>query len=293
MHQGEYPTKQQGDRQHNKQVARVDSCRIGRHEYRKESDNSNQGSAEQRHCRLPPDSGHGFHAALSGFQIDQNTVYNDNRIIHQHSHGKYKGCQRYTLHRAVHKIQKQESAEHCHYQTDSDNHPALESHCNHQDDNYNNHGFYQIQDKCPQRTSDTFGLIEYLVAFHSCRQAFGFQLFKFLLHPFADFDNIGIGRGGNHDSHGTLTIIEQFVAGGVFVVFFNAGDVAQTQLVGIVSLNQHTSDVFHRLEFIADRDPDTAVTVVVIAGIGCFILSVQGGKHFGRFHTQVGHSVLQ
>ncbi len=47
------------------------------------------------------------------------------------------------------------------------------------DDNYNNHGFYQIQDKCPQRTSDTLGLIEYLVAFHSCRQAFGFQLFKF------------------------------------------------------------------------------------------------------------------
>ena len=31
------------------------------------------------------------------------------------------------------------------YQTDTDNHPALESHCNHQDDNYNNHGFYQIQ----------------------------------------------------------------------------------------------------------------------------------------------------
>ena len=28
MHQGEYPTKQQGDRQHNKQVARVDSCRM-------------------------------------------------------------------------------------------------------------------------------------------------------------------------------------------------------------------------------------------------------------------------
>ena len=43
-------------------------------------------------------------------------------------------------------------------------------------------------------------------------------------------------------------VIEHFIACGVFVVFLYAGDVAQAELVVVVSLNQHLSDVVYGFE---------------------------------------------
>ena len=126
----------------------------------------------------------------------------------------------------------------------------------------------------------------------SCRETFGFQLRQFLLYFISHLDDVGIRGGGNHYSYRPLAVVEQFVAGGVFIIFLDAGYIAQTQLVGIMSLNQHASDIFYGLELVADSHPDTVIAIGIIPRISGFVLSVQCGEHFGGFHAQVGHPVL-
>ncbi len=88
-------------------------------------------------------------------------------------------------------------------------------------------------------------------------------------------------------------VIEHFIACGVFVVFLYAGDVAQAELVVVVSLNQHLSDVVYGFELVVYRDADTAVAVFIISCIGGLVLAVQGCQYLGRFYTEVCHAVLQ
>ena len=112
---------------------------------------------------------------------------------------------------------------------------------------------------------------------YSCWKAFDFQLLQFLFHLMPHFDNVGIRRSGHHYSYRTLTVIKQFVAGRIFIIFLNTGNVTQPQLIGIMSLNQHTTDILHRLKLVTDCHPDTIIAIIIVTSISRLVLSVQCG----------------
>ena len=65
------------------------------------------------------------------------------------------------------------------------------------------------------------------------------------------------------------------------------------ELVIVMPLDEHVSDVFCCLELIAYRNTDTVVAILVIASIGGLVLSVEGSQHFDGLYTQVRHTVLK
>lgn len=139
----------------------------------------------------------------------------------------------------------------------------------------------------------TFGLIEDFVAFHSGGQTSGFEFDQLAFYGMAYFYNVRATGGGDEYTESTFMVIKHFIACGILVVFFYAGDVAQAKLVVIMSLDQHFSNIFYGFEFIVYCDSDTVVTIFIISCIGGFVLSVQCGENFGRFNTEVCHTVLQ
>ena len=86
VHQSQDPTQQQTRRQHDKPIAHIDACRIGRKENGQKCEDGNDRSSEQRHGGFTTDGAHRFAARLAQLQIDQNTIYYDDRIVHQHPH---------------------------------------------------------------------------------------------------------------------------------------------------------------------------------------------------------------
>ena len=136
-------------------------------------------------------------------------------------------------------------------------------------------------------------MVEHLVTIDSCRKPFRLQLLQFTLYSFTYLDNIRPRRSGDQNSHSSLPVVKQFIASGIFIIFFDAGYITQTQLVVIMSLNQHTSDILHRLKLVTDRHTDTIIAIIIISGISSFILPVQRSKHLRRFHPQIRHAVLQ
>ena len=131
------------------------------------------------------------------------------------------------------------------------------------------------------------------MVFHTCRQAAAFQLFQHSVYGFSDFDDVRTAGSGYQYAHCALAVVEQLVACRVLVAFLYLCDVAQAQLVVVMPLDKHVADVFHGFELVVDRHTDAVVTVFVVTGIGGLVLSVQGGKHFGRFHAQIGHAILK
>ena len=140
-------------------------------------------------------------------------------------------------------MQEQEGAEYGDNQTDSDNDSALESHSQHQNDYNDNDGFNQVDYESPQRSSYTLRLIEHFVALYTGGQAVFFQLRQFLLYGGADFYNIRSAGGRDKNALRPFAVEEQFVAGRFFVSFFDTGNVAHTELVVVMSLNQHIAYV--------------------------------------------------
>ena len=106
-------------------------------------------------------------------------------------------------------------------------------------------------------------------------------------------DNVGIACGGYQDANGALAIAEELVAGGCFIPLFDMSNVAQAQLVIVVALDEHLAYIGNGLELVSYVEADALVAVIKVAAIGGFVLAVQGGEHFGRFHAQCGHAVLQ
>ena len=107
------------------------------------------------------------------------------------------------------------------------------------------------------------------------------------------FHDVRTTGSGYQNAQCTLTVIVHFVTDRLFIAFLYLCDVAQTQLVVIMSLNKHFAYIFYRLEFIIDSHTDPIVTIVIIAGIGSLVLTVQGSKNFSRLYTQICHTILQ
>ena len=123
--------------------------------------------------------------------------------------------------------------------------------------------------------------------------AFGLDAGELLFHFRAHLDDVGTAGGGDQDTDGALSVVEHFIAGGIFVALFDPGNITETQLVVVVSLDEHVADVVHTVELVADVDPYAHVTMVEVTGIGGFVLSVEGGQHFGGLDAQIGHTVLE
>ena len=47
--------------------------------------------------------------------------------------------------------------------------------------------------------------------------------------------------------------------------------------IGIMSLNQHTTDILHRLKLVTDCHPDTIIAIIIVTSISRLVLSVQCG----------------
>ena len=125
------------------------------------------------------------------------------------------------------------------------------------------------------------------------RQPVLLQLFHLTVHCHTDLHDVGITGSGNQDAHSPLSIAEHLVADRRFVPLLDAGDIAQAQLVVVMSLNQQVANVVHCFELVRHVDAYPVLAVVVISAIDRLVLSVQRGQHLGRFHAQIGHTVLQ
>ena len=97
--------------------------------------------------------------------------------------------------------------------------------------------------------------------------------------------NVGIARGGHQNANRTLVVAVEGIASGLLVALLNMGNVAQAQLVIIVSLDKHLSDLFHAFEFVRYVQTDALVPIVEVAAVGGLVLSVEGSQHFSRLHS--------
>ena len=120
---------------------------------------------------------------------------------------------------------------------------------------------------------------------HSCRQTILFQMFQFLCYRISHLNDVRTAGGRHQQSQCLFAIIKQFIAGGLLITFFYSCDITQAQLVIIMPLNQHISNIVHRFKLIIDRYTDTVISILIVSCIGRFVLSVQCGKHFGRLHS--------
>ena len=99
--QRQNPTQYQADCQHDKQVAHVSTGGVGTHKNRQERQYGNQRRAKERHSGFLTDGNHRRPPIDAALQIHVDAIYDDNRIIHQHSHRQDERAERNPLQRAV------------------------------------------------------------------------------------------------------------------------------------------------------------------------------------------------
>jgi hypothetical protein len=114
------------------------------------------------------------------------------------------------------------------------------------------------------------------------------------MRPFSTYlHDVASGVDGDGDTEGSFAVVGHLVAGGLFVVHGDEGDILQAQLVLLVSLYNHAAYVVYVLELIAHTDAYATVAVVEVSAVNGFVLSVERLEYLGGFNTQIGHLVLQ
>ena len=144
MYQSKNPREQKGDRHDNKEVAHIESGGVGRKEDRQESQDGNQGSAQQGHGRFLARGRQGVHLTHAILLIDQHTIDNDDGIIDQHTHGQDEGTQRDTLQCSIEGIKHHDRTQHDDNQTVTDDQTGTEAHEDHQDDNHQKNRLHEV-----------------------------------------------------------------------------------------------------------------------------------------------------
>ena len=71
----------------------------------------------------------------------------------------------------------------------------------------------------------------------------------------------------------------------------HCGNILEPQLVVLVSLDDHISDLLRRPELVAHGHPYPVVAVVVVSSIVDVVLAVQGREDFSRCYPEGGHPV--
>ena len=84
----------------------------------------------------------------------------------------------------------------------------------------------------------------------------------------------------------------RLVADRIFIPFGNGGDVAEPQLVVLMSLQQQAADVLRRAVTVVHGYAQPGTAAFVVSGVHGFVLSVQGGEDLCRMYPEVGEFVF-
>ena len=117
------------------------------------------------------------------------------------------------------------------------------------------------------------------------------QLFHLGIDHLTYLGDVRAGDSRDGDSQRLLTIVGHRIADRFIIVEGDRGDIVQTELILLMSLNDEGADVVHRGRTIAHRDADAVVAIIEITAIDRFRLAIQRVDDLQRRDTQVGHSV--
>ncbi len=106
-----------------------------------------------------------------------------------------------------------------------------------------------------------------------------------LLHRLTHLDNVGARSGGNGNAKSRFTVVFHLIPYRIGITALHTGNVAQSQLVVLVSLNNHLTYLFLGAEFVGNRHSHAVVATRVVSGVIYIVMSLQRGQYFGRRHT--------
>ena len=293
VYQGQDPAQQQGNGQHDKEVVDIDASRVGRQEDGQEGEDGDERGTEQRHGGTLARRCQGLHARLPGLEVDEDAIYDDDGIIDQHAHGQDERGQRDALHGAVQRTEHKDGAHDDDDKAGTDDDAALDAHEEHEEHDNDEDGLYEVEGKSAQGIVHTVRLVEDLVAGHAHGKAGSLQLCDAAFHGTPHLGDVGTRRTGYEHADGRLVVIVEGIANGLLDALLHLGNVGHTELVTLMSLDEHPADVLHGAELVIHSDTHTLVTIVIVAGIVGAVLSVQRGKYLSGHHAHAGHLVLE
>ena len=197
------------------------------------------------------------------------------------------------MHGAVHISQHQERTKDDDRQTGTYDEAAAESHGKHQYNDHDEDGLYEVEYKLSQGFGHSLGLIEHLVAIHSCRETLLLEFGYSLLHGLAHLHYVRRAGRSHEDAQGRLPVIGDGIAYRTLRALLHLGDVCQSELVVLMSLDDHSFYVLHLSELVGHGHTHSLVAIVIISSIGSLVLTVQRGQYLGGQDSQTGHLVLQ
>ena len=128
--------------------------------------------------------------------------------------------------------------------------------------------------------------------FHTGRHAFVFEPFQRPFDLASYFGDIRTTQRGDGDAQCPPAVVPQLVADRIFVPFGNGGDVAEPQLVVLMSLQQQAADVLRCAVTVVHGYAQPGTAAFVVSGVHGFVLSVQGGEDLCRMYPEVGEFVF-
>ena len=88
MDQSENPAEEERYSQDDEEVTDINAGSIGGKEDGEESEDCNQGSTQQRHCRFLADGGKSLRPWFAGGEVNEDTIDYDYGIIDEHTHSE-------------------------------------------------------------------------------------------------------------------------------------------------------------------------------------------------------------
>ena len=291
MHEGKNPGQHERYGNDDEEVAHIDACRVGAEEDGPEGKDGNECGTQEGHCRTASDAGQCLHTRASLLHVNKYAVYDDDGIIHQHTHRQDECSEAHALQRAVESFEHKQRTKHDGEQAEADDDSGLEAHREDEDNDNDEHRLEQVDEECVEGCLDALGLVEDLLELHAHRHRLT-KLRNSLLHLLADLHDVLVRYSCNRDAEGSLTVTLHLVACRIDITFIYPRHVSDAQLLVIVSLDYHVCDVVHMLEAVIDGYTDTMGAIVVVAGIGGAVLVVERLYDLNRHYAEVRHLVL-
>ena len=185
----QHPTEEQRYAEDYKEVAGIGACGILRQVYGQEGGDGDQGGPQQGHGR-PFGSPCQRHTPLHSFsQIYQDAVGNHDGVVDKHPHGDDKSAQGNPLKGTPRGQQNRKRGQHRQQQSHTDDHPAAETHRQHQYQNNDGHRLHQVPHETIYSIPYHIGLEKNLLKMKSRGKA-PLYLFHFLFHALPNLNNV-------------------------------------------------------------------------------------------------------
>ncbi len=163
---------------------------------------------------------------LALFQTNQNSVRNDNGVVHQHPQRQNERAQGDFLKFDVQKIHADERRQNREHQENTDEHAALDSHEEHQKPDDDPDGFDEVHHELIDRLRHDVALIIDRRQLHAEGKG-GLQCDESLLYGSSHGDHIPPGDDGNAETDGGLSVEPQHVPGRLLVSPGDGGHITQ------------------------------------------------------------------